>query len=147
MTSIAAESPEGIESRISGRSQALPAHRTLGGCWIAYGIFRLIVAVILALSSATATLMFGALLTRVADPYSLMSLFHVVYLCAILLSGAAGLAGIFAGLALLGGASSGRSLALMAAILSISGIPIGTTLGIFTLVALLPETPRAIPAS
>ena len=38
--------------------------RTLGGCWVAYGVFRLIVAICLFIYSGTATLMFGALLNR-----------------------------------------------------------------------------------
>jgi hypothetical protein len=42
----------------------------------------------------------------------------------------------------MGGGGYGRTLALLAAILSVSEIPIGTTLGIFTLVALLPESSR-----
>ena len=123
-------------------SLALPSHKTLGFCWIVYGILRLVMAVLLALNSGTATVMFGALLVRVADPFSLMTLFHVVYLCIIILSGIAGVLGILAGLALMGGSGAGRSLAIVAAILSVSEIPIGTTLGIYTLVVLLPS-PRS----
>jgi uncharacterized membrane protein len=107
-----------------------------------YGILRIAMAVILAISSGTATVMFGALLVRVADPFSLMTLFHVTYLFVIILSGIGGAIGILAGLALMGGGAYGRTLALIAAILSVCEIPIGTTLGIFTLVALLPETSR-----
>jgi hypothetical protein len=122
-------------------SLALPSHKALGVCWIVYGILRLVMAVILAVYSGTATVMFGALLVRVADPFSLMALFHVVYLCIIVLSGIAGVLGILAGLALLGGSASGagRTLAIVAAIVSVSETPFGTTLGIYTLVALLPS--------
>jgi hypothetical protein len=122
-------------------SLALPSHKTLGVCWIVYGIVRLVMAVILAVYSGTATVMFGALLVRVADPFSLMALFHFLYLCFIVLSGIAGVLGILAGLAMLGGSGSGagRTLAIVAAILSVSEIPVGTTLGIYTLVALLPS--------
>jgi hypothetical protein len=125
-------------------SLALPSYKTLGFCWIVYGILRLVMAVILAVYSGTATVMFGALLVRVPDPFSLMTLFHVVYLCMIILSGIAGVLGILAGLSLMGGAGSGagRTLAIVAAILSVSELPIGTTLGIYTLVVLLPS-PRS----
>jgi hypothetical protein len=126
-------------------SLALPSHKTLGLCWIVYGILRLVMAVILAVYSGTATVMFGALLVRVADPFSLMTLFHLVYLCIIILSGIAGVLGILAGLALVGGSGSGagRTLAIVAAIVSVSEIPFGTTLGIYTLVALLPSPQTA----
>jgi hypothetical protein len=46
--------------------------------------------------------------------------------------------GLTAGLALLGGQQSGRRLALIAGFLSLSNIPLGTALGVYTLVVLLP---------
>jgi hypothetical protein len=95
-------------------------------------------AVCLFIYSATATVMFGALLNRVSDPFSLMADFHVVYIAMIALSVVCGILGIIAGLALLAGNPSGRLLALIAGFLSLSNIPLGTTLGIFTLVVLLP---------
>jgi hypothetical protein len=95
-------------------------------------------AVCLFIYSATATVMFGALLNRVSDPFSLMADFHVVYIAMIALSVVCGILGIIAGLALLAGNPSGRLLALMAGFLSLSNTPLGTTLGIFTLVVLLP---------
>jgi len=86
----------------------------------------------------TATLMFGALLSRVPDPFALIGVFHFLYTVVILLSAVCGFVGFFAGLALLGGQRSGRGLALIAAVLSVSDIPLGITLGIYTLVELLP---------
>src|ERR1019366_7831852 len=112
--------------------------RTLGGCWIVYGIIRLIMAVCLFIYSSTATLMFGALLNRVPDPFTLMADFHVVYTVMIALSAVCGILGIIAGLALLSGNRSGRMLTLIAGFLSLCNIPLGTTLGIYTLVVLLP---------
>ena len=144
MTAItAAESGGSVRSDLRTNTRAMSSHATLGVCWIVYGILRILMALILAISSGTATVMFGALLVRVADPYSLMTLFHATYLFIIILSGVGGIVGILAGLALLGGGGYGRTLALLAAILSVSEVPIGTTLGIFTLVALLPQSPRA----
>jgi hypothetical protein len=95
-------------------------------------------AVCLFISSSTATLMFGALLNRVPDPFTLMTDFHVLYTVMIALAAVCGILGIIAGLALLAGNRSGRMLALMAGFLSLCNIPLGTTLGIYTLVALLP---------
>src|ERR1700749_1244269 len=112
--------------------------RTLGILWIVYGIVRLIAALVLVLCNATATLMFGALLTRVPNPFALMSDFHIVYAAIVALSVLAGFFGVIAGLALVANQSAARSLALVAAFLSVSEIPFGTTLGIYTLVAFLP---------
>jgi len=112
--------------------------QTLGTCWIVYGVIRLILALCLFIYSATATVMFGALLNRVPNPFSLMADFHVLYIAMIALSVVCGILGIMAGLALLSGKPSGRLLALIAGFLSLSNIPLGTTLGIFTLVVLLP---------
>jgi hypothetical protein len=103
-----------------------------------YGVWRLIAAAGLVVFSATATLMFGALLNRVADPFTLMNIFHILYAVAIVLLALSGVIGLLAGLALLSGARAGRMLAIFAAMLSLSGIPVGTTLGIYTLIVLLP---------
>ena len=110
---------------------------TLGTLWILYGIIRLVAALLLFLYNGTATVMFGALLTRVANPFTLMDIFHVVYVVTIIVAVLGGLFGIFAGLALLRGKAPARALSLVAAFLSVCDIPLGTTLGIYTLVVFL----------
>ena len=110
---------------------------TLGSLWVAYGILRLLAAILLVLYSGTATVMFGALLTRVPDPLTLMTIFHVCYVATIIVTILAGLFGLFAGLALLAAKSSARSLSIVASVLSVSDVPLGTTLGIYTLFAFL----------
>ena len=112
--------------------------RTLGGFWTIYGVIRMIMVLCLLIYGRTATLMFGALLSRVPDPFALMGIFHFLYTVMIVLSAVCGLVGFVAGLALIGGQRSGRKLALIAAVLSVSDIPLGITLGIYTLVELLP---------
>lgn len=112
--------------------------RVLGGCWVVYGIFRLIMAVCLFLFSGTATVMFGALLTRAPNPFTLMDAFHIIYAACVVLSVLCGILGLLAGFALLAGQRSGRTLALLAGFLSLCNIPLGTTLGIYTLIVLLP---------
>jgi hypothetical protein len=114
-------------------------YRTLGTCWIVYGIIRLIMAVCLIICGGTATVMFGALLNRVPDPATLMSVFHFMYLVMIVLSVVCGILGLLAGFALLLGQRLGRTLALIAGFLSLSNIPLGTTLGVYTLIVLLPK--------
>ena len=115
-----------------------PHFGTLGVLWVVYGVIRLIMAACMLIYASTATLMFGALLNRVADPFTLMGVFHFLYAATIVLSVLCGLIAIFAGLALLGGRSVSRKFALVASILSLCDIPLGITLGTYTLVELLP---------
>ena len=109
----------------------------MGILWIIYGILRLALAFFLATFTPTATLMFGALLSRVPEPFSLMSTFHLLYLGAILWSAAAGVFALIAGLALMSGRNA-RPLALVAAFLSLPELPLGIMLGTWTLVVFLP---------
>jgi hypothetical protein len=126
-------------------AQSLSGHlRTLGICWTVYGVIRLIMAVCLVIYVGTATVMFGALLNRVPNPLALMGVFHFMYTVMIALSAVCGVLGLMAGPALLAGRRSGRTLALIAGFLSLSDIPLGTTLGIYTLVVLLPTTTMQI---
>src|SRR5271165_2463034 len=115
------------EAGSSGRNRS-----TLGFLWIVYAILRVVAVILLVLYSGTATVMFGALLTRVPDPFTLMSIFHVVYVLGIVVTALAALFGLLAGLALLAGGGSARSLSLVAALLSLCDLPLGTTLGIYT---------------
>jgi hypothetical protein len=112
--------------------------RILGVCWVVYGVLRVVVGIWLVLFSGTATVMFGALLSRVANPFALMSDFHIVYAGLVVLSVVCGVFGILAGLALLANQRAARTLALIAGFLSVSEVPFGTTLGIYTLVLFLP---------
>jgi len=116
--------------------------RILGVCWLIYGILRLGTAIWLASFSSTATLMFGALLNRVPDPFTLMNYFHFVYGLVVAVSAVCGILGFLAGVALLSGAQAGRTLAIVAALLSLSSIPLGTTLGIYTLIVLFARNPQ-----
>jgi uncharacterized membrane protein HdeD (DUF308 family) len=124
---------ESAASKLNGH------RRTLGVCWILYGILRLVMGICLILFSGPATVMFGALLVRVPNPFALMSDFHFVYSALVVLSILCGVFGLLAGLLLLGNQPPARTLALVAAFFSVSEIPFGTTLGIYTLVILLPS--------
>jgi hypothetical protein len=126
------------------KTSAITQLRVLGVFWIVYGIFRLAMTVWLVSFTTTATLMFGALLTRVPDPYSLMSLFHFLYLGVIIWSGACGILGILAGATILAGQRSARPLAIVAALLSLSELPFGIALGVYTLILLIPAAPIII---
>lgn len=118
--------------------------RTLGICWLLYGILCLGMAVWLAFFENTATVMFGALLNRVPDPFRMMDFFHVTYGFIVAFAAVRGMLGILSGISFLVGSRSGRTLALAAAFLSLCDIPLGTTLGIYSLVVLLNWTsPRS----
>ena len=116
--------------------------RILGICWVAYGLIRLAIAVFLAFFANTATVMFGALLNRVPDPFTMMSIFHFFYGLLLVFSVVCGIVGVLAGIALLSGARSGPSVATVAGFLSLSDIPLGTTLGIYTLIVFLAWSAR-----
>jgi hypothetical protein len=109
----------------------------LGTLWVLYGIMRSVQAVLFAMYSAVATLMFGALLSRVGNPYFWMSLFHFAYAMMILLTLLAGVFSLLAGAALLTHRPSARRLALLASFFSVSEIPFGITLGTYTLILFL----------
>lgn len=128
------------------RSLASTQPRVLGLCWIVYGVLRLAMTFWLLTFTTTATLMFGALLTRVPDPFSLMSIFHFLYLGVMIWSAVSGVVGILAGVTLLSGQRSARPLAIAAALLSLSELPFGIALGVYTLVVMVPPysvAPRA----
>jgi uncharacterized membrane protein len=89
------------------------------------------------LYASTATVMFGALLTRVADFVTFMAVFHILYIAAIIVTALSAIFSLLAGAALLSGKSA-RTLSLLAAFLSLHDLPLGTTLGIYTLIVTLP---------
>ncbi len=115
--------------------------KSLGICWVVYGIFRVCMGVAQILFAPTATVMFGSLLNRVANPFTLMGIFHVFYVFVILLSFVCGVLGIAGGLAILGNARSGRGLLVAASFLSLSEMPLGIALGVYSLILLLHARP------
>ena len=113
--------------------------RTLGLVWIAYGLYRVAVTVWLIAFTTTGTLMFGALLTRVPDPYSLMTGFHILYSVVIVWSGISALLGIVAGLALMASPNAARLLVVAAALLAMPELPFGVMLGVYTMAHVTPR--------
>jgi hypothetical protein len=111
--------------------------RNLGILWILYGLLRLIGALGMFLYSATLTLMWGALLTRVPNPFTLMDLFHVFLIFLIVLGIVAGVVSVIAGLTLISSGQSARRLGLLAAFFGLTNGPLGIALGAYTLVVLV----------
>jgi len=114
--------------------------RTLGICWIAYGLFRLVMAAGALVFAPTATVMFGALLGRVAHPFSLMAVFHAVYVSWAALCVVCGVLALLGGWALANGGPRGRSLLVLASLLSLSDLPVGITLGVYSLILFVPSS-------
>jgi hypothetical protein len=68
-----------------------------------------------------------------------MGLFHAMYVFWIVLSFASGILGFLGGLTLMGNARAGRGLLIIASLLSLSEMPIGIALGVYTLIVLVPS--------
>jgi hypothetical protein len=111
--------------------------RNLGILWILYGLVRFVVALGVFLYRGTLTVMWGALLTRVPNPFTLMDLFHFFLIFVIILSITVGVVSIMAGLALMSGGPSARKLGLLAAFFGLINGPLGIALGAYTLVVLV----------
>jgi hypothetical protein len=109
----------------------------LGALWVLYGVVRLAVGVILIIESPVATVMFGALLQRVANPFFFMGVFHFLYAVAIAITFIGGVLGVVGGLALMARGSSARSLPILASFFSLCDLPLGTTLGTYTMIVFL----------
>ena len=116
--------------------------RNLGILWILYGLLRLIGALGAFLYTGTLTLMWGAVITRVADPFALMGLFHGFLIFLIILGIVAGIVSIIAGLNLMSGGQSARRFGLLAAFFALINGPLGIALGAYTLVVLVPANAR-----
>ena len=111
-------------------------HGTLGVLWLIYGVICLAKAAWIVVYTSTLTLMWGAIITRVADPFFWMDAFHVWLIGAVVLLVLAGiLSFIIAGVALMQSRLSGPALPLMASILAILTGPLGIALGTYTMVA------------
>jgi hypothetical protein len=86
--------------------------------------------------------MWGALLTRVPNPFALMDLFHFFLIFAIILGIITGVVSLIAGSALMSSGQSARRLGILAAFLGLINGPLGIALGAYTLVVLVPANTR-----
>lgn len=111
----------------------------LGVLWAIYGVARLVIALLMILYSGTATVMFGALLSRVPNPFALMDDFHLVYAIVIGWNIAIGIVALVAAADLLARRGSARAVAILAAFFALPELPFGVMLGVYTLIVLLPS--------
>src|ERR1700730_11280819 len=112
-------------------------YRTLGVLWLFYAVLRFAGAAFILVYSSTLTLMWGAIITRVPNPFALMSLFHVFLTFALVLTFVAGIFAFLAAISFLGRAGSSRTLALVASFFALIHGPLGIALGAYTLVVFI----------
>ena len=115
---------------------------TLGVLWIVYGLICVVKTAWILINSATLTLMWGALLNRVANPFFWMNMFHIGMLVAVVVAIVTAIFSVLAGVALTRGGPSARMLALVASFFGLITGPLGIALGVFTLVIMIPQTAR-----
>ncbi len=101
--------------------------------WLTYGVLRIAMAAFLVIFSATARLMAGPLLSRVPNPFTLMSGFEALYWVIIAWCVGCAILSFFAAGAVLSRRPSAGRLAILASFVSLPEIPFGLVLGVYTL--------------
>jgi hypothetical protein len=84
----------------------------------------------------TLTLMWGVIISRVADPFTWMSAFHLFLRTTVGMAMLSAMFSLLAAFALRRGAGSSRRLGLIAATFGMLGTPPGFALGVFTVAIL-----------
>jgi hypothetical protein len=113
--------------------------KTLGALWAIYGVLCFIEVAWIVVQADTLSVMWGALLNRVPNPYAWMSMFHFALVVGVALLVLAGIFSLMAGSALLAHSRwrSRRSMTLAAGFFGLVTGPIGLVLGVYTLILLL----------
>jgi hypothetical protein len=114
--------------------------------WAIYGVAMVAAAAWMIVYNRTLTVMWGAIVTRVADPFVWMSTFHFFLAATVAMALISAALSLLAAGSLFYGAASSRTLGLAAAVLGMLGTPPGIALGVFT-VAVLFEREESIPES
>lgn len=86
-------------------------------------------------------MIFGALLTRVPNPFALMTDFHILYVFIIVWNILSGIVALVAAAGLMGG-SAARKIVILAAFLALPVLPLGIMLGVYTLIVFLARESR-----
>jgi hypothetical protein len=112
-------------------------YSTLGLLWALYGVFTIALALWIVMYNGTLTVMWGAIISRVPDPFSWMSAFHFFLAATVVMALISAVFSLLAAFALFSGAGSARSLGLIAAAFGLLGAPPGVALGAFTVAILI----------
>ena len=122
--------------------QVLSHHvHVLAIVWLAYSVFRIIMAVwILAFSHYFLPAMQDALShTNAPFPFPIVHVLHTIYAISAVYGIATGSFGIYAGYALLQRKRIARAMAIVTAFVCVISFPFGTAVAIYTLIKLMPE--------
>jgi ABC-type phosphate transport system permease subunit len=111
---------------------------TLGMLWAVYAVLMIAAAVWIILYNRTLMVMWGAIISRVADPFTWTGAFHLVLVATIAMALISATLSVLAAVALMQGAAAARTLGLIAAALGMLGTPPGIALGVFTIAILFP---------
>jgi len=125
--------------------QVLSSHvRTIGILWAVYAAFRVLMAVWTLVFIRFTLPMISDVFARSATPFPfpMVEFLRAIYLATFVLGMLAGILGAIAAWGLLQREPWGRTMALVVAFISLISIPIGTALGVYTLVVLLPSPAR-----
>src|ERR1700722_19889718 len=118
-------------------------YRTVGIFWGIYGMVMIAASAWIIVYNQTLTVMWGAIISRVANPFAWMSAFHLFLGATVVMALISAAFSLLAAFALLGGAAAGRRLGLIAAAFGMLGTPPGVALGVFTVAMLFPMGGRA----
>jgi hypothetical protein len=118
-------------------------YRTVGIFWGIYGMVMIAASAWIIVYNQTLTVMWGAIISRVANPFAWMSAFHLFLGATVVMALISAAFSLLAAFALLGGAAAGRRLGLIAAAFGMLGTPPGIALGVFTVAMLFPMGGRA----
>ena len=113
-------------------------YRTVGIFWGIYGMVMIAASAWIIVYNQTLTVMWGAIISRVANPFAWMSAFHLFLGATVVMALISAAFSLLAAFALLGGAAAGRRLGLIAAAFGMLGTPPGVALGVFTVAMLFP---------
>jgi len=113
--------------------------KTLGVLWALYGVVCFLEVGWLVVQADTLSVMWGALLSRVPNPYAWMTFFHLGLVLAVAVLVLAGIFALMAGSAQLTRSRSRRNMALAAGFFGLVTGPLGLVLGVYTLILLLPR--------
>ncbi|MGH9770175.1 MAG: hypothetical protein ACRD4Q_00500 [Candidatus Acidiferrales bacterium] len=113
-------------------------YAALGVLWIVYAIVKVAVAVWMILYNPALTVMWGAIISHVADPFMWMSAFHLLVGATVVMALISAVLSLLAGVALMQGTAASRTLGLLASAFGMLGTPPGVALGVFTVAILFP---------
>ncbi len=106
--------------------------------WALYGVLMVAAAAFIIVYDGTLTLMWGAIINRVASPFAWMSFFHLFLVATVMMAVASAFFSFLAAISFMRGSSALRTWGLVAAAFALLGPPLGIALGSFTVALLFP---------